>query len=490
MRRSARRMLFAVAGALVALSAAVPADATIREWLMQRAGLDPEVLGSAPSVRLAGMGDVGLGVTDESNELNVRDFGRNVAGVLDDSDSWVVESWFGSTRHLAETPAISSERTYGQAGFQAIRHDEWRAVGADVNWTFYEEKINPGDWARVRGPLSSAIINQRFGPATLGLIVGRETENEDRISPDYFSLGHRQDRWVGQIGARLNHAGWRFALGWDFQRGEVKGTSIDYSRYHQDDFKWIRPIDRFSAVVIFPTGPRIEGGLRGHFMSRTGGETAIRSESAESPQNGSGGDILLTDITTFREEETDTELTTLWRMHLGESTTLGLIGRYSAWEWEVTEGLNFKGSNRAGRWENDQISAGVGLSHMLLNGRLRGAVQARGAQGDVMSEDELGLQDATARSVTATVGVEAFLSEEVVLRGGAMAGTRDLDVDASLTLVRLVGFSGGVSWLPRGGSMQFHAALTHRREEPDHEEAVDLEDRRITSYYLGLRLLL
>ena len=489
-RRSPGRFLFAGIAVLIGLLSAAPADATIREWLMQRAGLDPAVLKSAPSVRLAGMGDVGLCVMDESNEINVRDFGRNVAGVLDDSDRWAVESWFGSTRQQAETAASSSERTFGQAGVQAIRHDEWRALGADVNWTFYEEKINPGDWARVRGPLTSALVNQRIGPVTLGLIVGRETENEDRISPDYFSLGHRQDRWVGQLGARFLHAGWRFAAGWGFERGEVKGTSIDYSRFHHDEFTWVRPVDRFSCAVIFPFGPQSEGGIRGHFMSRTGGETAIRSESAESRQNASGGDILLTDIVTFHEEETDSEVSTLWRIHLGEGTTLGIAGRYAAWEWDVTEGLNFKGSNRTGRWENNQVSAGIGLSHTLLNGRLRTALQARGAQGDVTSEDKLGLFEATARSAMATLGAEAFLSEEVVLRASLMAGGRDLDIDAPLTLVRMTGISGGISWLPMGGGVQVHAALSHRREEPDHEEAIELEDQRNTSYALGLRLLL
>ena len=62
------------------------------------------------------------------------------------------------------TEDIMSE--FIDAGFQAVQRSDDRALGLDINWTYFELEDKPGDWARVRGPLAMAIVNQRAGRLT------------------------------------------------------------------------------------------------------------------------------------------------------------------------------------------------------------------------------------------------------------------------------------------------------------------------------------
>ncbi len=478
-----------LAAAALGLIMATPAEGTVREWLMLRAGLDPTALPSAPSVRLAGMGQVDLCIRDEANEINVRDFGGNVAGVLDDSDGWVIESWFGGTQLQSQQSRLDVERSYGQAGAQVIYRSEERAVGLDYNWTYYEEDAIPGDWARVRGPLLSGVVNQRVAGFVVGAIVGQERENEDRHSNDFFAVRHRQSRWVGQLGALRAFGAWKVALGWDFERGEVKGKSVDPSRFHEDTFSWTRPVDRFSLAVVLPKTGGFEGAVRARFLDRSGGEIAEVSWSGTSPRNPSREIYLRENLITFHEEESDADVTARLRLQLG-GALLGLEGSVRTWEWEVVEGTNFKGSNRGGRWASDELSLGAGLSLPLLENTLVAAVQVRGTQEDWESREGLVLQEATARYATAGAGLELFVREDLVLRGGVWASSLDRDTDEPLSLSHRRGMAGGFSWLPSGGTMQFHGSLRLIKEDPWDEDAGSLEEIDGTSFLLGMRMLL
>jgi len=450
---------------------AASADATVREWLMERAGLDPDLVGSAPSVRLRGMGDVGLAVPDESNELNAHDFGGNVAGLLADADGWVVESWMGSSKLAGTLPTLSSERSYGNAGTQITQRSDSRALGVEVNWTYFETDHSPGDWARVRGPLMSGILNQRFGDFTLGAIVGRESENESRHSDDYFSLQHSQSRWIGQVGA-------------------VEGTSVDPGRFHEDTFEWSRPVDRFSVALLLPAGQAVEGGVRASFMDRKGGEICEVSWSAESPENPSHVNYSAEDITTFHETETDTDLQTRWRLHLGGGMILGLEAGMETWEIEVVEGTNYKGSQRSGAWTRDVQRGGAALSQRLLDRRLLVAIQAVGLRADLEASDELGRTEQTMEGAKATAGIEYFYREDLAFRSGFYLSSVDRDTDAPLSISNGHGFHLGMSWLPRGGTIQVHGAVSQSWEEPEDNTAPDVEDQDETSFLVGMRLLL
>ena len=473
---------------LVGFSGASQAQTTVQAILMEQAGVDPEFLRPSPSVRLAGMGGLSLAVADEANEISVRDFARNAAGYLEDSDSWVVETWLSGNTQLGNRDHFATERRFGGAGVEVIQRSENRALGGLINWTYYQQTDRPGDWSKVRGPVSSALVNQRFGALTLGILLGRESENEDRISEDFFSLKHEQGRWVGQLGAAYAAAGWTFCGAWDFERGDVKARSVDPARFHEDAFHWTRPIDRYSVAILVPSGP-IEGGVRASFMDREGGERAEISWSDRSPWNPSGTNYFA-DVVTFEETEAESEVLTRWRFHWGAATLLAFEGALRVHDAEVSEGINFKGSRREGASEETSVSVALGASHQLLRGRLLIGAEGRLSQSDWEVSTDTTFEEATAQSGSIRAGVEYFLNPSVVLRGGLLYAASDRDIDAPLSLVRRQGVSGGVSWLPSGGLVQMHGSLSFQKEEPWDDEAVGTESIDETSYMLGLRLLL
>lgn len=465
-----------------------PGKATVREWLMERAGINPTVLRSTPSVRLYGMGDPILSVRDEANELNAHDFGGNIAGLLADSDDWVLESWIGNHRQDYERAAFSSERRYGHAGFHAVYRGADRALGAEVNWTYFQSNDADGDWRRVRGPLISALVNQEVGPVTLGLIVGTEHERESLITTDFFGITHKQDRWIGQLGAATELFGLQLGAGWDFEAGEVLGMSEDPDRYHEDSYTWQRPLDRYSFFAILPLRGRLTGGVRASTMDREGDELAEISWSDDSPQNPSGTDYFGEAIT-FAEEERETRLSTRWRFELQPGTLFGLEVGYRETELDVVEAVNFKGSRRGGYRSDEGLFGGLGVSGRFFTQRLLVALEGRGALEDWEIADEDGFAETgSARSLGGGLGAEYFVHPYLVVRAGVWAFSHDRDVDRPLTLSLQQSYSGGFSWLPQGGLMQLHGGVRFDTRSPDESQA-PLEDSSVVSYMLGFRLL-
>jgi len=456
---------------------------------MQQAGLDPTALRSAPSVRLAGMGRVDLCIQDEANEINTHDFGLNVAGLLEDSDGWVIESWLGGHRQQANRPAVDSKRSYGQSGFQAVYRTGRTALGLDYNWTFLEMNDHPGDWSRVRGPLASGMVNRRFGRFVLGAVVGSESENESRISTDFFAIRHRQSRWVGQVGAQAALGPTMLALGWDFERGNVKGKSIDDARFHEDELAWARPVDRYSVSLILPARGGLEAGLRARFMDRTGGETKDVSWSDTSPENPSKDLFRRVGLVTFREEESDAEVAGRARLDKG-SLTFGLEASYHTWEWSAVETSNFKGSNRAGSLSSDALQVAAGVSSRWLQGRLLLAVQGEVGEEDWEESEALQTLSGTARHGTLGAGAELFVHQDVVLRGGLWFTSQDGDVNEPLTLSRGRGLAAGASWLPRGGTVQIHGTLRQMKTEPEEPKAARVDEKDEISFLLGMRIMI
>jgi hypothetical protein len=476
---------FLLGGVAVAVTLS-SAGASVIQWAMEREGISPSFVESAPSARLLGFGNVGLAVRDEVNKMNTRDFGQNVAGILDDSDQWTVESWMGNAVLEGNSSSLSAERRFGSAGLEAIYRSENTALGGVVNWAYIESTEYPGDWARIRGPLMTGLVNQRVGAGlTLGLGLGLESENEDRHSADYYSIRHGQSRWIGQAGVQLDRWGGIYSLGWQFERGDIMGESVDPSRFHEDILTWKRPVDRLLLAAIFPVSPALEGGIRASYMDRSGGEEMEVSWSAESPENASQT-IYLDDVVTFHEDETDARLLTRWRLLLGGQHTLALEAGYRKWKYDTIEGINFKGSIRAGQWDTDLLSLSAGGSYYFLGGRLLAALQAEGVTGDTESDGS----KQTVLYGAITGGLEYFVLEHFVVRGGLTFASRDRDVDAPLTLSLGRSLSGGLSWLPLGGTVQVHGGVRLSRVEPWSDQADHLEVEDDTRYVLSLRMLL
>lgn len=477
-------------GVALLLLAAPPGRATMRELLMQGAGLDPQALRSAPSVRLLGMGTLDLCLPDESNEMNAYDFGGNIAGVLEDGELWVVETWLGNHHQTASRTGFGAERRFGHGGVQLMRRWPSRAMGLDVDYGYFENTEYDADWSKIRGPRMSAIYSQRVGPVTAGLIVGREQENEARISPDFFAIRHDQDRWVGQFGLTATQLGVRWGAALDFERGDVIGKGIDPQRYHEDTFTWTRPLTRYSVCALLTPRAGLEGGIRFRALDREGSERAMISWSGESPYNPSGTNYFA-DAITFAEEESDWDVTTRWRAHGSHAMTLAAEVGYRSWDHAVREGDEFKGSLRAAEAEKDVFSAGAGVSRRMFHDRVLVGIEARGAFEDWVEVDAaMQRREGTARRVSLGPGFEVFASDRLVLRGGFSLVSDDADVDAPATLRTGHVLSGGIAWVPRGGLIQIQAAVRQERLTPDAETATDLEEADDTQFLLGLRWLL
>lgn len=477
-------------GLSILLLGAPAGRATVRELLMQSAGLDPQSLTSTPSVRLLGMGGLDLCVPDESNELNAHDFGGNIAGVLDDGELWVVETWMGSHRQTADRSDFGAERRYGHGGLQLVRRWPTRAMGVDVNYGVFENTERAADWSKIRGPRMSAIYSQRIGPVTAGLTFGREKENEARISRDFFAIRHSQSRWVGQFGLTAQRFGIRWGAALDFERGDVIGKGIDPTRFHEDTFTWTRPVNRYSVFALMMPRPGVEGGIRFRALDREGSERAAISWSGESPYNPSGTNYFA-DAITFAEQESDWDMATRWRAYGGHGMTLGAEAGYRSWDHEVREGDEFKGSLRAGEAETQAFTAGAGISRRVLADRVLVGLEARGTFEDwVLVDASQRRTEGSARRVSVGPGFEFFAGERLVLRGGIRLLSDDANVDEPATLRTGHVISAGLAWVPRGGLIQIQAAVQQERLVPDAETATDLDKVDDTQFLLGLRWLL
>jgi hypothetical protein len=465
------------------------AQATVREWQMARVGLDPTLTEANPSARLIGMGSPLLTVPDEGSELNTYDFAGNIAGLLEDSDRWVIDAWTGNFQQDYERSGLQSDRRFGNAGFQVVQRSRDRALGANVNWAFLTVADRAGDWRKIRGPRISPLINQRFGPVTVGAMVGVEQEKEDLITTNFFGLRHRQERWVGQFGAMADLWGLQWGANWHFENGDVLGRAVDPERFHEDTYTWTRPVNRYGASVILPRRGSIEGGVRLGWLDRQGSERVKVSWSDDSPQNPSHTDFY-TESVTFHEQESSRGVATRWRLHLGPGSIVGVDAAYRSEELDVQEGINYKGSMREGRSADDSFDAGVGASQRIFGGRLLAALEARAAFQDWETRQVAGvLEKGTARTFGATGALEYFVSSRVMVRAGLHLESQDLNIDAPLTLSVQDAVSGGISYAPLGGLVQVHGALRFERSRPSDETATQVPETTVVSYTVVARLL-
>jgi hypothetical protein len=471
-------------GLLCLLAGSAETGATIREREMRAAGLDPQVLAGVPSIRLQGLGDLDLAVADEANEINANDFGGNVAGLLGDGEGWTVESWLGNHVREASSATDDAQRRFGHSGLHVVRRWPNRALGLQADYAHFDNNERARGWSTIRGPVLSGVFNYRVGPAVAGLRLGRETEDEDRINPDYFSISHEQGRWVGELGVAARAVGVEWGAAWAFQRGAVRGVSVDAARFHEDDFLWTRPLDRYTLYALLRPGERLEGGLRLRTMNREGSERVATSWSAEFPMQGSKADYEGSAVT-FYEEESDWDLTTRWRLRTAGDGLLAAEAAVRGWEHRVEEGTNFKGSERAGHDEDRTFSLGAGASRRVLGGRFLVGLEGRGSFDDWKDDSAEG----QGRRLSLGAGCEFFAGDRLVLRGGAslLADDRDVDLPATLRTGRAI--SGGASWVPAGGLMQIHLAMRHFRLAPESDAATGLEEIDETRYTLGARWL-
>jgi len=462
--------------------------AALQEDLMEQAGVDLLRNEPVPSVRLAGLAAMGLAVPDEATELDAYDFGRSISGLLEDADGWTIDSWMSDDRLSLEQSQRSFERNQGRSGARIVRRGANLALGADVQWSSFESPN--ADWVKgkVGGPVIAGILNQRVGPAILGVRLGLQSEEESKDSRDFFAISHSQERTIGQVGAQAGYAGLVFGGTWDFERGDIEGKSEDPARFHEDDYTWTRPVDRFGLFVLLPRRGPLEGGVRISTIDRKGSEQVKISWSDRSPRNPSRTDFRLA-ATTFEEEESDFQFATRWRFHARPGTILGFEAGYRNRDQTVVEGVNFKGSLLRSDTSESLVSAGLGLSHRMFGDRVVAVAEGRAWTNDRDYATDGAEATATARWARAGLGLEFFAAPAVVLRGAVFTQSEDLDIDAPLTLNTTRGVTGGISWLPYGGLVQIHAALQYQKIDREENAAVDVEAGDGLGFALGMRFL-
>ena len=473
------------AGAFLVLAVAPlvltdPCGASVIEQIMAEEGLPVAEIEGPGSTRLDGMGRLELVIPDENNEINLLDYGGNLAGTIFDKDHWSLETW---TRYhnLLLDPRDPTRRRFRflSGGTRVVyRKADQRAIGAAVNYQRLEASPVTGDDVAVRGPVTEAFYNERpFSWLAAAVSLGLNSENEDRVSEDVFSVRHRQGRIEGQVGLAFLLGSYRLGATWDFRRGEITGTSRDPAAFHSDQFVWKRPEDTFSAQAVFlPDGP-VRGGAFVRRKAFEGGETARLRWSDRFPDNGSRENFAL-ETTSFLEEEESTTYGTRWFYELGATWRLGGLLSGASGSTLVTEGVNFKGSRRAGETDFDSRRLGAGASGLFLDRRLQAGVEAYLERGDLTESSVRAAVDRSWQTRSLRVGAEMFWTKSFVVRGGLVTEDLDLDVDRPASRHRGFLYTLGASYLPRGGLWQLDGALgleRRRRAQEDNEESV-LED--------------
>lgn len=471
--------------------AAPSVGASVLDFFLEEEGLPVERAEGPGSIRLEGMGRLGLVIEDENNELNLLDYGGNLAGTIFDKDHWSVESWARFNHRLAD-PGETTRRSfaYGNAGGEIVYRDkDQRAIGASLIWRRLRGSRPFGDTYEIRGPVGRVFYNERpFSWIAAAVALDNRAENEDRTGDDVFGLRHKQSRLEGQMALALVFGRLKVGGTWDFQRGEIEGKSRDPAAFHTDIFAWQRPVDAFGAQAIYEVNESIRGGAFFRHESFDGGESVEISWSDRFPENGSQENFQL-ETTSFVEEEKRSSYGTRWFAQLEERWNLGASVTGFSSSSAVHEGVNFKGTRRSQDVERDWIELGIGAGGDFFSKRMRMGVEGYLQRGD---DKDLSLTENGQRTwedQSIRVGAEFFWSQAIVVRGGIVAQDQDLDVDRPASRQRGFLYTLGASYLPRGGLWQIDASFGFDRRN----RAVEGSDEKVQeelSWGLGLRYIL
>jgi hypothetical protein len=489
-----RAPLLGLACLLLALVAAPRASLgqTI-DWLAQQAGF---VVSPGPdSPRLEGMGGLTISVHDEGRELNLSDFGRNLAGLRWDSDGRRWDGWSRTSTNLLDHFDADGVRERTRQEFlEAGARVTWRTkqssriIGVDYSLASLDNQVERGDGNKSTGPIWGGFAGQRIGRFTLAGGVHLTTDNEDLNTSNVFAVRHegRGVRYTASLAyqAQSLEAG----IEAEHQVNTIDGISRDESRFHEDELTWKRPVRIYGGSLVTSLGPVLRGGVRARIVRIDGAEEADISWSDRMPQN-PGQQNFRTITGTFEEEIRGTDLGTRWSLDPSESVQFAGELTWASLDTKVTEGSNFKGSRRALDLEQSALLATAGGSLSLMDERFR--VGAEGFFRRQEDKEQLlsGLSEVTSRTVEVRVGGEYYVSEVVALRAGFLRTAIDTDIDLPRTLRVGNGITAGLGLLPRGGLVQIDAGIRIHELTPDYGGQPSFEESR-TSLHLGARFLL
>jgi hypothetical protein len=442
-----------------------------------------------PSLRLDAMGGLYLVIPDENNELNLSDFGGNLAGVLSDRRGWSVESWLGRNNTFVDLNTAYHGRDVRQrnrldlegGGLDVVyRREAKRALGMTLFWRGYDARLTYGPNSRVSGPNSRFFVNQVLGPLTAAVGVATASDKEDLVSSDIFAIRHTSESRRLTVAAvwDLRLAGMSVGAQLDADRVRIDGADADPSGFHGDSFAWRRPATQMRLTLVRPEGlSPLAFGVNVGRLRREGTEEATISWSNRFPSNPSRVNYA-NRVPSFTETEHgwDAGGRASWRF--ARHLQLSGEGLYRKLDSRVTEAAN---SNFAGSrsQENAKLTTwrfGAGLGAVLLrDGRLRAGVETAvdGGQLDSARPRQSLVQET--RGYEARTGAEYLFARNLVVRAGYQWRSHDYAVGEPASLGLSHGLSLGFGYVPRGGLVAFDTFLRVWREYSDVPGAADRE---------------
>lgn len=490
------RAIFTAASAACLALASLGATARAQYLIFESEQLGVPFPGSSLVPRLQAMGGLQWVIPDENNELNLSDFGDNVAAIAADKDGWNIDSWYGQIRNkndfifsrggplLAQSETVRQEALSTEAVY---RNGRGRAIGLFYQWSHQEIKRRLGDDSKTRGPQLGGLWNERIWRFDLGARVTSFGDDQALKTADVFELSHRSKAWIVSLGAATEVVGLDLGGQVEINRNRIDGTSRDPSGFHQDDFRWERPSTRVRLSAALPPGSDLEAAVNVSFLRLRGKEEVQISWSDRFPLNPSQF-FYSKKLPTFKEDEDAFAVEGRALYWLAGELRATAYARFEDFTSVVEEAANFKGSRRQQDLDRSTTTLGGGLGTTLLDGALQLGVEAAGVFADTKTILLRTSSDVSSRSLEGRGGVEWFPRSNLALRAGFGRNVIDADLDQPFTLQTGNVISAGVGYTPRGGMVRFDAVVRRVDRTPDEEGGAERENDR-TELGLFTRLL-
>lgn len=457
--RRMRVIGFALAAG-AALAAAPPASAQVSSLFLDRWDLGFRL--NRTSARLDAMGGTWVSLADESREINMWDYGNNVAGFIDDRDAWTGDFW-ASTRDLnRRTGTVGSSGEVLESGIQLSFRSFERALGLEGNLTVArDDQGGGGDRRKFSGPDVSVVGNHAIGESVVvGLGLRMIDEEENTTSRDPLAVEHNTGRTDLSVGL-VYYLGDKLDLGASatFTRNRTTGVSED--GLHRDQYDWDRPSTEVGVQAIYGAESRLQGGAFFRYVRLDGGEELDISWSREFFLNPSGVDLSIR-VPLLKEELKQTEAGTRWLASLSDRLDVGAALSYLSGTYDARVNPTFPSISETADEEFTSTTLSGGLAiYPVKRVSLAGQLDVGQRDEDAIVFDAV--QTTTSKVKGAGGGVEYFIRPYLALRGGFRfeRRTEDMELEGETTSTEFdeTQILGGVGWAPGGGIFLLDAAL-------------------------------
>jgi hypothetical protein len=417
---------------------------------------------SRTSARLDAMGQPWVALVDESREINLWDYGGNVAGFIDDRDAWTGDFWARTRDVDRRTGSVGSSGEIVESGVQLSFRSFERALGIEGNLTVgRDEQGGGGDKRKFTGPDVSLVGNQAIGEsAVVGVGLRLIDEEEKTTSNDPLAIEHDTSRTDLSVGLAY-YVGTKLDLGASatFTRNRTTGVSED--GLHRDQYDWDRPSVDVGVQVVYGAQSSLQGGAFYRYSRLDGGEELDISWSREFFLNPSGVDLSIR-VPLVKEELKQSELGTRWLVAVSDIVDIGAAVSYLSGTYDASVDATFPSISRSADEEFTSTTLNAGLAvHPVSGVSLAGQI-------DVGERELDGIVFDAPQTTTSNVtgfggGLEYFVRPYLALRGGFrfQRDTEDVELEGEVTSTEFeeTRILGGVGWAPSGGIFLLDMAI-------------------------------